>query len=264
MRAKKSLGQNFLNSKKVLSDIVREANMVGGEEVVLEVGPGKGALTEALLSSGRRVMAVEKDDRLIPYLKEKFHAEIDSGKLEIVHRDVLNLDPKDHHMKDGGYSIVANIPYYITGLFLRKFLSGKVKPRRMILMLQKEVARRIVAKDGKESLLSLSVKVFGEPKYIKTVQAGAFSPAPAVDSAILLIENISKNFFDNDPGREEKFFELIKAGFAHKRKFLIGNLRGSKETAGISWEERFRRSHLSEKSRAEDLGLEDWRDLASY
>ncbi len=260
MRAKKSLGQNFLHSKKILSDIVRIADIKSGDNV-LEVGPGKGALTQELLASAPRLVVVEKDDRLVPLLEEKFKEEILTRKLELVHDDILNFNPKTYNLKPNTYSIVANIPYYITGIFLRKFLSGDIQPKRMVLMLQKEVAKRIVANDGKESLLSLSVKAYGKPKYIKTVSARYFAPAPKVDSAILLIENISKKFFHDSKIEEEKFFELIKAGFAHKRKFLISNLRQLKETAEIPWEEKFRRSQISEKARAEDLSLEDWRNL---
>ena len=261
MKAKKSLGQNFLKSKQAIRDIVKAAEL-HSEDTVLEVGPGRGVLTEALLESGTKVIAIEKDDELIPVLEEKFKDEIKNGKLEIIHDDVLKMFeiPFRTFLK-GKYKIVANIPYYITGQFLRMFLESNNQPERMVLMLQKEVARRIVASDKKESILSMSVKAYGTPKYIGTVEAKYFSPAPNVDSAILLISNISKKFFiENDIG-EEKFFEIMKAGFAHKRKMLLGNLKTSTKGIAkeINWEKIFEETKIPRKTRAEDISLDDWK-----
>ncbi|HZS43249.1 MAG TPA: 16S rRNA (adenine(1518)-N(6)/adenine(1519)-N(6))-dimethyltransferase RsmA [Candidatus Paceibacterota bacterium] len=263
MRAKKSLGQNFLKSKAAVIEIIKVANLKP-EDLVLEVGPGKGVLTEALLTTGAKVIAVEKDDRLIEQLQEKFSNEIKSGKFQLIHQDILNFDFENFYkLIPISYKLIANIPYYITGTFLRKFLTAKLQPELMVLMLQKEVAKRIVAKDGKESLLSISVKAYGEPKYIKTVPAKYFSPAPKVDSAILLIKDISRKIFHDNQIDEEKFFDLVRAGFAHKRKFLVSNLKEMAPIGAISWPEKFRSCGLSEKSRAEDLSLENWRSLVT-
>ena len=253
MFAKKSLGQNFLKSKAALRAMV-EAVQDG--DVVLEIGPGKGALTEVLLEKKIRVIAIEKDDRLIAVLQEKFKEEISAGRLEILHDDALLFDPS----KIGGaYKIVANIPYYITGQFFKHYLTDVNQPRSITVMVQKEVAHRIVARDNKESLLSLSVKCYGTAKSVMTVQKKYFSPAPKVDSAIVAIENISRNFFDTIT--EEKFFNLIKAGFAHKRKVLISNLEtisDREKTQAI-----FTKLNISEKIRAEDLTLNDWKNIAN-
>ncbi len=259
MRPKKSLGQNFLKSKAAVREILTAAAIMPGE-LLLEVGPGKGVLTEALLVAGAKVIAIEKDDRLIELLKVKFSDQLQKGALHLIHQDVLEFEPERHLLKEGGYKIVANIPYYITGSFIRKFLTSEFYPEKMVLMLQKEVAKRIVARDGKESLLSLSVKVFGEPQYIKTVPAKYFSPAPKVDSAILLIKNISRDFFNENKIEEEKFFALLHAGFAHRRKYLIGNLKGAAPKIGAApWESIFTQCNISLKTRAEDLELNDWR-----
>ncbi|HPY12875.1 MAG TPA: 16S rRNA (adenine(1518)-N(6)/adenine(1519)-N(6))-dimethyltransferase RsmA, partial [Candidatus Paceibacterota bacterium] len=197
MKAKKSLGQNWLKSETAIQEIIKTADL-NERELVLEIGPGQGKLTEALLSVGATVVAIEKDDRLIEVLTEKFAAEIKVGRFILIHDDILNLDfsslfsslKTNRRKLIASYCLVANIPYYLTGQIIRKFLSQeKIQPTKMVLMLQKEVAKRIVAGDGKESLLSLSVKAYGEPKYIKTVPAGAFVPKPKVDSAILLIHN---------------------------------------------------------------------------
>jgi 16S rRNA (adenine1518-N6/adenine1519-N6)-dimethyltransferase len=251
--AKKSLGQNFLKSKEALRALV-EAGKVGPDDVILEVGPGKGVLTAELLKLAKKVIAVEKDDRLIELLQETFTQEIAAGKLEIVHQDILEFDPS---VLGGDYKIIANIPYYITGTFLQKFLEHTFQPNTMVIMVQKEVAQRIVAKNDKESILSMSVKAYGTPKYVMTVKAKYFSPAPNVDSAIIAIYDISKNFFNEFS--EQKFFEIMKLGFAHKRKMLIGNL--SEEYSREKLLGVFSYIGLSEKVRAEDITLEDWKNL---
>ncbi len=257
--AKKSLGQNFLHAPHIVGKMIYAAH-ISSESVVLEVGPGKGVLTSGLLEVGARVIAVEKDDRAIPFLNEKFSKEIVSGQLSIIHGDILELDPKNiPGLEMQAYTIVANIPYYITGEFLRKFLESDRQPYAMVLMLQKEVARRIVGEKTtrgitKESILSVSVKAYGTPKYIVTVPARNFNPVPNVDSAVLYIGDISKKFFGNLP--EATFFKVIKLGFAHKRKVLVRNLGITNEI----WTE----TGLPPKIRAEELTLEQWGKLATF
>ena len=256
--AKKSLGQNFLTNTGIVASIVDAASIIP-LETVLEIGPGKGILTQELLKRGAKVIAVEKDDELIPFLEEKFKKEIDEKQLILIPDDILNLESAKNtafNLKD--YKLVANIPYYITGLIIRKFLTTKNQPKQMVLLVQKEVAERIIAENGKQSLLSVSVKVYGTPKYIKTVKAGSFTPAPKVDSAILLIDNISKNFFNNIT--EERFFEVLHAGFAHKRKQLFGNLRAVFDENILR--EKMKMAEIPENTRAEDLSLENWRKLS--
>ena len=147
-RAKKSLGQNSLTAKGVVLDIVGTAEIKKGESV-LEIGPGKGILTEALLSAGAQVFAVEKDERMVLLLQKKFANEIKSGQLELISGDVLRLNAKRYTLTTGSYKLVANIPYNITGEILRKFIGGSAKPSRAVLLVQKEVAERVVEKDGK-------------------------------------------------------------------------------------------------------------------
>lgn len=258
---KKSLGQNFLTSLGALHKIIETADIKEGD-TVLEVGPGKGILTHSLLEKAGKVIAVEKDDRLIEFLQANFASKLASGKLTLINKDVLEFDPKEAGLEKEKYSIVANIPYYITGHFLRKFLSEKNHPSKMVLLVQKEVAERIIAKDGKESLLSMSVKAYGEPKFIETVKRGSFFPMPNVDSAILSIENIKPFHLDvsRPSDAEEKFFKLIHAGFSQKRKMILGNLAeifGGRETA----EKALLASNIDPKSRAEDLKIDDWKRL---
>ncbi len=254
--AKKSLGQNFLRSKKVLSEIVN-AGKISPKDIILEIGPGKGALTERLLETGVKIIAVEKDSRLMEFLNEKFVNEIRYGRLELVHEDILETNLNSLNLKSGNFKLIANIPYYITGQIFRKFLSGNIQPSKIVMLVQKEIADRIVARDGKESLLSISVKIYGEPKKIMKVDKENFSPAPKVDSAILLVDNISKDFFKEMD--ENKFFELLKTGFAHKRKILSANL---KNFNGKNVKDIFFELKIPEKARAEDLKPEDWEKLA--
>lgn len=257
IKAKKSLGQNFLKSKTALRDML-VAGEVGGNDIVLEAGPGKGILTGELLKKAGKVIAVEKDDALIEFLRDKFSLEITSGKLELVHGDILEFDPSVLKLTANSYKLIANIPYYITGQFLRKFLSSENQPSKMVILLQKEVVKRITANDGKESILSISVKAYGKPKNIGKVSKENFSPKPKVDSAILLIDNISRDFFNGID--EEKFFEIVKAGFAHKRKLLMRNLEHSKDSP---WNKIFETCGIPPKARAEDIKIEQWKCLTA-
>ena len=256
MRTKKSLGQHFLKSEEVISDIVTVGN-IRKEDTVLEIGPGEGILTRALLLTGAHVISVEKDDRLIPELQKTFLREIALRHLDLIHADILDLELP--HLAKSQYKVVANIPYYITGKIIRMFLESDKQPTSMTLLVQKEVAERIVARDGKESLLSLSVKAYGEPKLMRVVGRGAFAPQPKVDSAVLKIENISKQRFDGV--RKKLFFEIIHAGFAHKRKQLLPNLSILYKKDFLL--KVFKKCGLNEKVRAEDLLLETWIKMTS-
>jgi len=257
VHAKKSLGQNFLNSKTVAKEIVRAAEL-SPSDAVLEIGPGKGFLTTELLSSGAKVIAVEKDDRMVPILSEKFADQIKSKQLTIIHGDIIEEIEKNTLSLPSKYKLVANIPYYLTGQIIRAFLETDKKPEIMVLMVQKEVATRIAARNKKESILSIAVKVYGTPRLVKKVPARYFTPAPKVDSAILYISNISnKNFGGGITERD--FFETVRAGFAHKRKMLAGNLKNifGENTPGI-----LEKVGIKNNSRAEDLSLNQWLALA--
>ncbi len=253
---KKSLGQNFLTSQAAISKIVQAGELKSGD-LVLEIGPGTGVLTEQLLASNQiKVIAVEKDDRLIEYLTEKFTSEITAGRFKIWHKDILELSLEELELAGVEYSLVANIPYYITGQILRKFLENKFQPKLMVVLLQKEVAERILARDGKESLLSVSVKIFGEPKIVSVVKAGSFNPPPKVDSAILQIKNISMKNFQPFGLSTEDFFEIIKVGFAHKRKTLWSNLRD--RFPETQMEQVWQNLKLDKRVRAEELKTDKW------
>lgn len=248
--AKKSLGQNFLQSDKALRQIAEAADL-SSNDTVIEIGPGEGALTEKLLATGATVFTIEKDDRLIPILEEKFAQEIQNKKLFLIHDDVLKTDIPQI-IGEKKYKLIANIPYYITGMILEMFLGAEHKPEKIVLLVQKEVAERIVSKDGKESILSMSVKLYGNPKIIDRVPRGAFRPIPNVDSAIILIDTNSKKI---NKDTEEKFFTVIKKAFGQRRK-QIGH------TLGVTSEQMFSvNKNLSAKSRPEELSVTDWLSL---
>ena len=264
IKAKKSLGQHFLTDQSALRAIIETANLTP-DDTVLEIGPGEGFLTEALLQTGAQVITVEKDDRLIGFLSIKFKKEISERQLILIHSDILDFLKAKTYKLEATYKLIANIPYYLTGQIIRHFLSSPNQPQAMTLMLQKEVAKRI-ANSKKQSLLSISVKAYGAPHYIKTVPRGAFRPAPGVDSAILHIDNISRDRFkglplpklarvtlDIDPD-EKKFFALVKRGFSQKRKMLRTKL-------GLTVEELLS-CDVEPTARAENLTVDQWFCLA--
>ncbi|MEI6581080.1 MAG: rRNA adenine dimethyltransferase family protein, partial [bacterium] len=288
----KSLGQNFLKSTTVIKKIVGTGE-ISKEDIVLEIGPGKGALTEKLLESAGCVIAVEKDKNLFILLQERFKKEITEKKLILVEDDILEFDinkSKERESvlertlgrRDGAgqrkfsaenfrgesentfsffldYKIIANIPYNITGAILKKFLTEKNQPSMMVLMVQHEVAKRIMARDGKESILSISIKAYGEPKLITKVPSRYFSPEPKVDSAVIAIKNISRKMFEENNVDENKFWKIIHAGFAHKRKILISNLKKT-----LKFDEKTKKicEKMLGNKRAEELTLSDWIFLA--
>ncbi len=251
---KKSLGQNFLMHRQTAERIV-EAAMLPPGSTVLEIGPGTGMLTRALLAKASTVIAVEADASLVSELAETFKPEVEKGSLVLVHADIRNFEittlPSPYHL-------VANIPYYITGELLRTFLSSAHKPATMTFLVQKEVAERI-ARSTKESLLSIAVKAYGTPKYMFTVPRGAFVPAPSVDSAVLHIADISATHFAHSE-EEERFFTILRTGFAHKRKQLAKNLEAvaPKDKVKLALEH----SGVLSTVRAEDLSLALWLSLS--
>ena len=251
------LGQHFLTGTWAAHKLTESVGVREGE-TILEIGPGKGALTRELLSTGKSVVAIEKDEALVEQLHTTFAAEINSGLLRIVSADIRDVTAESLGLER--YVVAANIPYYITGEIVRQFLTTAVQPRAMALLVQKEVADRIIARDHKESILSLSVKAYGVPKSIAKVSRGNFSPPPSVDSAILLVDDISKKYFTDLT--EEDFFAVVRAGFSSKRKFLLSNLSGQFEKVRV--QEAFDACGLSHKVRAEDVSLEQWRILTKH
>ena len=247
-KQKKYLGQHFLKNKKILEEMARSAE-VSKQDIVLEVGPGLGSLTEILVERAGKIIAVEKDRDLIPYLQEKFR---NQKNIKIIQGDILKLPSlRRRGLGEVNYKIVANIPYYITSRFLRIFLSNsKVRLKLMVLMVQKEVAERICAKPPKMNLLALSVQAYAKPEIIRRVPKNFFSPPPKVDSAILKL-----SLFTSTPplllkdGTQEKILSVARIAFQQKRKMLRHSLKNKLSTSDV---DRFG------NKRPEELALEDW------
>jgi 16S rRNA (adenine1518-N6/adenine1519-N6)-dimethyltransferase len=249
---KKSLGQNFLTSPVVPGFMCDAANIIEGD-IVLEIGPGTGMLTQALLDRGAKVLAVEADIRTIPILEEKFVKEITSGQLKIFHQDARELDVLSIGLNPYEFKVVSNIPYYLSGFLLRLLLENKTQPKNLVFLIQKELAVRI-ARDPKESILSISVKAFGTPKYYKTVTKGHFKPQPKVDSAILAVSDI--NFLQFQGKKSSDFFNLLHIGLGKKRKQLISNLSEVWERENIT--NIFSDLEIKQTIRGEDLDVDMW------
>lgn len=252
MRKGARLGQHFLIHSWAARALAHAAHAQPGETIV-EIGPGKGVLTRELLAFGP-VVAIEKDAALVAALRSSFTAEVASGALTIIEADVRDVTPEGLGL--GPYVLAANIPYYITGEIIRQFLTASRQPRVMALLIQKEVAQRIVDKKG--SILSISVRVYGTPRIVDKVPKRHFSPPPSVDSAIIAIERISKDFFENID--EKHFFSVLRAGFASKRKFLSNNLATSFDKDAVS--KALAAAQVPGKARAEDLEPAQWKALA--
>jgi len=251
LRPDKNLGQNFLTDPTILEKICSISG-VTEQDLVLEIGAGLGHLTAQLAGSARQVIAVELDNRLIPPLKE---ALLSFRNVQIIQGDILQLDPSDI-LQENDYLVVANIPYYITSRIIRNLLETDHKPKQIILTIQYEVAQRVCARTGRLSLLALSVLMYGDPSLEMRVPAGAFYPAPKVDSAVIKINLYPEPLLTGT--LRDHFFTVIKAGFLHKRKTLRNSL-----SKGLGWSPGNAADLLSSASvdpqrRAETLSLEEW------
>lgn len=242
---KKSLGQHFLRCRWVISTLIHTAEL-NPSDTVLEIGPGKGTLTRALAKSAKRVIAVEKDERLAEELEKSLKQEGFSN-IEIIKRDILILLKSDFN-SIFKWKVIGNIPYYLTSRLLRLLFEHKPLPKLIVLTVQKEVAQRICVKSPHMNLLALSVQAYGKPKIIKTVPPSCFSPKPKVDSAIIKISDISDKFFKDNKISETKFFEVLRTAFSQKRKQL-GHTLGLKKIDPLS------------AARPEELTLEQWAKL---
>jgi len=252
-----SKGQNFLIEEDVYEKVVQAAE-IDKNDLILEIGPGLGFLTAKLAVNAKQVVAVELDDKLAAYLKTAMISQKITN-VSIINADITKLSLNLDSTKQ--YKVAANLPYNITSFFLRKFLTSDHRPQLMSLLIQKEVAERIVAKPGSMSLLALSVQFYAEAKIVAYVPPKSFWPAPKVDSAIIQIRIMNdelriKNGLDSID--EKKFFRLAKAGFVAKRKMLKNNLAAGFQISVLEAQNKIEQVGLDNKIMAEALSLEQW------
>ena len=256
---KKGLGQNFLTDPQVLKTAVRAAEIDSG---VLEIGPGFGVLTYELAKTGKRVVSVEVDKKLLPVLEYTL-SEFDN--VEIVSDDILKIDVNEFigtHFGDDEISIAANLPYYITTPIITTLLEARPRVKNMVFMVQYEVAERICADRGRDAgAISLFCRYFAEPEIIEKVPAASFYPPPKVDSALLLLKMRKKPPVEVED--EALLFKIIRASFAQRRKTLANALSGGlgmeKETLfGI-----FDALGIDRNIRGEKLSLSDFADICN-
>jgi 16S rRNA (adenine1518-N6/adenine1519-N6)-dimethyltransferase len=251
LHADKALGQNFLQDPAALELIAQSAEIKSGENV-LEIGPGLGSLTRYLSALAKTVVCVELDHDLIPILNSVL---IPYKNINIIEGDILRFSPSEL-MKNLEYLVVANVPYYITSAIFRHLLETEPRPTRIVLTIQKEVADRICAQPGDMSLLALSVQVYGQPKITGYIPAGAFIPAPKVDSAIIRVDMNPSPLIP--PALLDTFFSLAKAGFSQKRKTLRNALSAGLRMSTKETEQWLEMCGIDPMRRAETLGISEW------
>lgn len=254
----RSRGQNFLIDENYYDSVIKSAKLTKND-TVLEIGPGLGFLTKKLAEKAGKVIAIELDDKLAGYLQSAK----DTQKLkniEIINMDVLDFNP---NILGSNYKIVANLPYNITSIFLRKFLSVENKPVSLTLMLQKEVAERIIASPPKLSILAISIQFYANSRIVKYVPKQAFLPEPEVESAIIQIDIYESNKIPAwkkklGQGKDRNFFRIVKFGFSQKRKMLKNNLASGFRISQAEAVKRLESIGLDSKIRAQELSLDDW------
>ena len=264
LRPSKGLGQNFLVDRTVLDRVVAAAELTP-DDVVLEIGAGLGTLTRRLAQDAGHVVAVELDQRLMPVLQSVL---ADLDHVTLVQGDILALDPAaligevsiQQPATSNQYKVVANLPYYITSAVLRHLLEASLKPHRMVLTVQREVAERIVAKPGQMSLLAVSVQFYGRPRLLFRIRPGSFYPSPGVESAVLRVDLYATPLLDVED--TAAFFRVVRAGFAQRRKQLRNALAAGLGRSPEAVVARLREVGVDPRRRAQALNLEEWARVA--
>ncbi|KKP93800.1 MAG: Ribosomal RNA small subunit methyltransferase A [Parcubacteria group bacterium GW2011_GWC1_38_6] len=253
IRPSKGLGQNFLISEAVIENIIQTADL-GPNDIVLEIGAGTGILTKELAKKAKRVITIEKDARMVAILQK----ELEKFKnVKVVHGDTLRI--RDDELPTISYKLIANLPYYITTPVIRKSLESSRPPKTMVLMVQKEVAQKIVAKPPKTNLLAVSVHIYARPKIVSFVSKESFWPKPRVDSAILQITpliNADKKLINTNA-----FFKILKAGFSQPRKQLLNNFSNVLKLKKEVTKNLLIKQGIDPTRRAGTITIEEWIQL---
>jgi 16S rRNA (adenine1518-N6/adenine1519-N6)-dimethyltransferase len=257
----KKFGQNFLTSERVVARII-EAVHVKPIDTIVEIGPGYGVLTFELAKRAKKIYAIEKDRNLVSSLRGSCTKRRITN-VEVIEADIRDVSVSDILPQKIAYKLVGNIPYYITGFLFRKFLEEeRLKPETIVFMVQKEVAERIVSREPRHSLISLSVQAYGTPKIIMSVSRSLFSPPPNVDSVVLAVSDISRDRFKKAKISEKHFFKILHAGFSHPRKLLVSNLASALKISRENVLRAFHDSNIKKEARASELSVKQWFLLA--
>ena len=261
-KPRKRLGQHFLTDESVLERILSAADLSPGD-IVVEIGPGLGILTEGLARQGARVVTVEVDAKLVALLKKRLVAFPD---VKIVHADILEVAPRQLLRENlpasdpaRDYKVIANLPYYITSPVLSHFLEARPRPSKMVVMVQKEVGEAIAAAPGKMRLLSVKAQFYSKPVIVSYVPATSFYPPPKVDSAILRLDVYSQPPIEVSD--VTGFFDMVMHGFSSPRKQLRNSLAHSLSMPADQVASLLKKAGIEAKRRAETLNLEEWREL---
>jgi 16S rRNA (adenine1518-N6/adenine1519-N6)-dimethyltransferase len=249
----KGLGQNFLINKGILEKIMETVN-IKPNETILEIGPGVGTLTKELAKKAGKVVAIEKDDKMVEILKKTL---ITFKNVEVIKEDALKIDLENQKLRIKKYKIIANLPYNIASRVIRRFLESKNQPKEMILMVQKEVAQRICAKAPDMNLLAASIQFYSKPKILFYVSKNNFWPQSKVDGALVRLR-------PKDTGQKidkERFFRVLKAGFSQPRKKISNNLSKVLKLDKEKVKEWLLKNSISPDQRAENLEIKDWLSL---
>ncbi len=254
IRPSKALGQNFLHDTAIVRRIADAAELKP-DDVVVEVGPGLGVLTRELSERAGRVIAIELDARLAEHVRS-----LSLPHTEVVEMDVLQADLAEI---TGGepYVVVANLPYSVAAAAIAHLLESEARPKRLIVMVQREVAERICARPPNMSILSVSVQFFGDPRILFRIGPGAFVPAPKVESAVLRID--VRDSPTLEASERSRFFNLVRAGFGQRRKQLLNSLAAGLDLEKADTSDALERASIDPKRRAETLTVENWLTLFS-
>lgn len=255
LQARRESSQNFLVNDQVVEKLIQSAD-VNDQNIVLEIGPGLGAVTAELCKIAKKVIAVEQDWNFLPVLNNLAKA---NKNLEIINQDIFKVD--FNFLKNKNFKIVTSLPFNITSIFFRYFLEHGPRPQVISAIIQKEVAERIIAQEGGHSLLSLSIQMFGEPKIEKIVSKNCFFPKPRVDCAILSLKNIGKPVEISDL---KAFFRFLRVGFSAKRKKLSNNLENGLKISKPDMENVLVKLGLTPNARAQELTLKSWIGLFDH
>jgi len=255
----KGLGQNFLIDKRVIKKIIKGAQLQA-KDIVLEIGPGIGTLTQEIAEKTKLVIAIEKDPKMVRILEEILKME-KYRNVKIIQDDILKINLKSYNLNLKSYRVVANLPFYLTAPLIRKFLETEFPPELMVLVVQKEVAQRICARPPKMNLLAVSVQFYAKAEIISYISKKSFWPSPKVDSAIIKIIPTKRGKVIRGSGKVDLFFRIVKAGFSQPRKQLANNLSKKLELNKEEIKSWLLKNNIQPNRRAETLTIKDWLNL---